>query len=54
MIQAKYVKRVMGINKVQGKPFKAVELEEKLLTLISMRDIKKWPANKKEDLPVDL
>jgi len=54
LIQAKYVKRVMGINKVQGKPFKAVELEEKLLTLISMRDIKKWPANKKEDLPVDL
>lgn len=53
LIQAKYLKRVMGINKVQGKPFKAVELEEKLRVLINMRDIKKWPA-KKMDLPVDL
>jgi hypothetical protein len=44
----------MGINKVQGKPFKASELQEKLNVLISMRDIKKWPANKKADLPVDL
>ncbi|MBL7857367.1 MAG: 2-oxoacid:acceptor oxidoreductase subunit alpha [Cyclobacteriaceae bacterium] len=54
LIQAKYLKPVIGINKVQGKPFKAVELEEKLSMLISMRDIKKWPASSKIDLPVDL
>jgi 2-oxoglutarate/2-oxoacid ferredoxin oxidoreductase subunit alpha len=55
LIQAKYLKRVTGINKVQGKPFKAVELEEKISVLLSLRDIKKWPVNKEElDIPVDL
>lgn len=55
LIQAKYLKRVMGINKVQGKPFKAVELEEKLMMLLSLKDLKKWPVNKEElDIPVDL
>jgi 2-oxoglutarate/2-oxoacid ferredoxin oxidoreductase subunit alpha len=55
LIQAKYLKRVIGINKVQGKPFKAVELEEKILMLLNQRDLKKWPANKAAlDIPVDL
>lgn len=55
LIQAKYLKRVIGINKVQGKPFKSVELEEKLSVLLSMKDIRKWPSNKAElEIPVDL
>ncbi|MBK8293011.1 MAG: 2-oxoacid:acceptor oxidoreductase subunit alpha [Flammeovirgaceae bacterium] len=53
LIQAKYLKPVIGINKVQGKPFKSVELEEKLIMLLTMNDIKKWPENKL-DIPVDL
>jgi 2-oxoglutarate ferredoxin oxidoreductase subunit alpha len=55
LIQAKYLKPIIGINKVQGKPFKAVELEEKIATLLSQQDLKKWPSNKAElDIPVDL
>lgn len=55
LIQAKYLKPVIGINKVQGKPFKSVELEEKIATLLSQQDLKKWPLNKAElDIPVDL
>jgi 2-oxoglutarate ferredoxin oxidoreductase subunit alpha len=53
LIQAKYLKPVIGINKVQGKPFKSVELEEKLIMLLTMDNIKKWPENKL-DIPVDL
>jgi 2-oxoglutarate/2-oxoacid ferredoxin oxidoreductase subunit alpha len=55
LIQAKYVKKVIGINKVQGKPFKAIELEEKILVLLTMTNIKKWPTKKSNlDIPVDL
>jgi 2-oxoglutarate ferredoxin oxidoreductase subunit alpha len=55
LIQAKYLKPVIGINKVQGKPFKAVELEEKLSVLLSLENLKNWEANKsKQDIPVDL
>ncbi|MDZ7650211.1 MAG: hypothetical protein U5K54_25480 [Cytophagales bacterium] len=44
LIQAKYLKPVIGINKVQGKPFKSIELEEKLSVLLShARTLKKWP-----------
>ncbi len=53
LIQAKYLKPVIGINKVQGKPFKSVELEEKIEVLLSMENIKKW-SSKKVDIPVDL
>lgn len=53
LIQAKYLKPVIGINKVQGKPFKSIELEEKLMVLLTMDNIKKWPENKL-DIPVDL
>lgn len=53
LIQAKYLKPVIGINKVQGKPFKSIELEEKLTVLLTMGNIKKWPENKL-DTPVDL
>lgn len=53
LIQAKYLKPVIGINKVQGKPFKSIELEEKLIMLLTMDNIKKWPENKL-DIPVDL
>jgi 2-oxoglutarate ferredoxin oxidoreductase subunit alpha len=34
LIQAKYLKPVIGIHKVQGKPFKSVEIEEKLESLL--------------------
>jgi 2-oxoglutarate ferredoxin oxidoreductase subunit alpha len=55
LIQAKYLKRVIGINKVQGKPFKAIELEEKISVLLTMTNIKKWPSKKSNlDIPVDL
>ena len=36
-IQAKYLKPVIGIHKVQGKPFKSVELEEKLEVLLNQK-----------------
>ncbi len=55
LIQAKYLKPVIGINKVQGKPFKSVELEEKLTVLLSLENLKNWEANKsRQDIPVDL
>jgi 2-oxoglutarate ferredoxin oxidoreductase subunit alpha len=55
LIQAKYLKPVIGINKVQGKPFKSIELEEKLTVLLSLENLKKWESNKsKQDIPVDL
>lgn len=55
LIQAKYLKPVIGINKVQGKPFKAVELEEKITVLLSLENLKRWESNKsKQDIPVDL
>jgi len=37
LIQAKYLKPVIGIHKVQGKPFKSVELEEKLDNLLTQK-----------------
>ena len=39
LIQAKYLKPVIGINKMQGKPFKSVEIEEKLEGLITQKEI---------------
>ena len=55
LIQAKYLKPVIGINKVQGKPFKSVELEEKLNVLLTLDSLNKWKANKHElDIPIDL
>ncbi|MDH4092022.1 MAG: 2-oxoacid:acceptor oxidoreductase subunit alpha [Cyclobacteriaceae bacterium] len=55
LIQAKYLKRVIGINKVQGKPFKSVELEEKISVLLTMKNLKKWHAHASElDIPNDL
>lgn len=53
LIQAKYLKPVIGINKVQGKPFKSVELEEKLNVLLTLENLKKWNTAKSK-LPVDL
>jgi 2-oxoglutarate/2-oxoacid ferredoxin oxidoreductase subunit alpha len=55
LIQAKYLKPVIGINKVQGKPFKSIELEDKIKMLLSLENLNKWKANKAElDIPVDL
>jgi 2-oxoglutarate/2-oxoacid ferredoxin oxidoreductase subunit alpha len=55
LIQAKYLKPVIGINKVQGKPFKSVELEEKISVLLSLENLKKWEAAKSHvNIPVDL
>jgi len=38
LIQAKYLKPVIGINKMQGKPFKSVEIEEKLEGLLTQKE----------------
>jgi 2-oxoglutarate ferredoxin oxidoreductase subunit alpha len=38
LIQAKYLKPVIGINKIQGKPFKSVESEEKLEGLLAQKE----------------
>lgn len=55
LIQAKYLKRIIGINKVQGKPFKSVELEEKIKLLLTMTNIKTWDETKSSlNIPVDL
>jgi len=55
LIQAKYLKRITGINKVQGKPFKSIELEEKIAVLLTMKNIKKWHAHESAfDIPNDL
>jgi 2-oxoglutarate ferredoxin oxidoreductase subunit alpha len=55
LIQAKYLKPVIGINKVQGKPFKSVELEEKITVLLTLEKLNTWKANKHElDIPIDL
>lgn len=35
LLQAKYLKPITGIHKVQGKPFKAVEIEEKIESLFN-------------------
>jgi 2-oxoglutarate/2-oxoacid ferredoxin oxidoreductase subunit alpha len=39
LLQAKYLKPVIGIHKVQGKPFKSVELEGRLTTLLTEKEI---------------
>jgi 2-oxoglutarate ferredoxin oxidoreductase subunit alpha len=55
LIQARYLKPVIGINKVQGKPFKSIELEEKLSVLLKLENLKKWDASQAtHDIPVDL
>ncbi len=59
LIQAKYLVPVIGINKVQGKPFKSVELEDKITMLLSVESsLKTWPrqsaGNGTAEIPVDL
>jgi 2-oxoglutarate ferredoxin oxidoreductase subunit alpha len=39
LLQAKYLKPVIGIHKVQGKPFKSSELEEKLQALLNQNEV---------------
>jgi len=39
LVQAKYLKPVIGINKVQGKPFKSVEIEDRLERLLTQKEI---------------
>ena len=39
LIQAKYLKPVIGINKMQGKPFKSIEIEEKVEGLLTQKEI---------------
>jgi 2-oxoglutarate ferredoxin oxidoreductase subunit alpha len=39
LLQAKYVKPVIGIHKMQGTPFKSSELEEKLTSLLTKNQI---------------
>lgn len=39
LLQAKYLKPVIGIHKMQGKPFKSIELEEKLMSLLTPKEI---------------
>lgn len=39
LLQAKFLKPVIGIHKVQGKPFRSSELEEQLLNLLTQKQI---------------
>jgi 2-oxoglutarate ferredoxin oxidoreductase subunit alpha len=39
IIQAKYLKPVVGINKVQGKPFKTSELVSEIEKLLSTQNV---------------
>ena len=39
LLQAKYLKPVIGIHKVQGIPFKSTELEEKIIGLLTQKEI---------------
>ncbi|MBS1978897.1 MAG: 2-oxoacid:acceptor oxidoreductase subunit alpha [Bacteroidetes bacterium] len=39
LLQAKYLKPVTGINKMQGKPFKSSELEEKLERMLTQKEV---------------
>lgn len=39
LLQAKYLKRVTGIHKVQGKPFKSAELEAEIAKLLTENEI---------------
>lgn len=39
LLQAKYLKPVIGIHKVQGKPFKSVEIEQEIENLLKTRAV---------------
>jgi 2-oxoglutarate ferredoxin oxidoreductase subunit alpha len=39
LIQGKFLKRVIGIHKNQGKPFKSTELEEKLVAMLHATEV---------------
>lgn len=39
LLQAKYLKPVIGIHKVQGRPFKSTELEQKLIGLLTQNTV---------------
>ena len=39
LLQAKYLKPVTGIHKVQGKPFRSTELEERLINMLTEKEI---------------
>lgn len=38
LLQARYLKRVIGIHKVQGKPFRADEIENRLIEIINQKN----------------
>jgi hypothetical protein len=38
IIQSTYLVPVIGMHKVQGKPFKAIEIEEKILELLNQKE----------------
>lgn len=39
LLQGKYLKPIIGIHKMQGKPFNSVELEEKLFSLLTLNEM---------------
>ncbi len=39
LLQGKYLKSIIGMSKVQGKPFKSTELEEKIISLLTEKEI---------------
>jgi 2-oxoglutarate ferredoxin oxidoreductase subunit alpha len=39
LLQGKYLKPIIGVSKVQGKPFKSTELEEKIMSLLTEKEI---------------
>ncbi len=39
LLQAKYLKKITGIHKVQGRPFKSVELVDKITALLTEKEV---------------
>jgi len=39
LLQGKYLKPIIGLSKVQGKPFKSTELEEEIMSLLTEKEI---------------
>jgi 2-oxoglutarate/2-oxoacid ferredoxin oxidoreductase subunit alpha len=39
LLQAKFLKPIIGINKVQGKPFRSTEIEDGLMKLLTQKEI---------------
>ncbi len=39
LLQGKYLKPIIGVHRMHGRPFKSVELEEKLISLLTQKEV---------------